>query len=388
MSKAFSLYKEQADVLSDCVFHIVNNRYARAKDQIMILGANAGTGKTYTANVLCQTMKAFGYTGVAIAFTGKAVTQLKKSGIPARTFHSLMYTPVIDETTGDCIDFKRRTISEVLAEAGSFIVLDESSMIPKNMWEDLKTIGLPIIALGDYAQLPPIDQNNPEFNVMHQDHPHIKLTVNRRTDPSLAGIVKLSNHFRENNTIPRISGNGLSFIYKRQLDVSYFRENDFDGILVGTNKMRKNITSKVRSAKDIDTSIPTIGENIMCLKNTMVDSGATSLSNGELFRVEAVFEGDKSSKFIIRSIDDPTKTTTIQVINDYWTTEKMPIMRQEDRAKYQEFTFGYCFSVWKAQGSSLNRVLFVDEDVSFFADQQKFRYTAVSRAAKELVYAR
>ena len=382
----YSLYAEQSDAMDECLQHIINFHSGKSRDQVLIFSANAGAGKTYTANVTSKVLSHFGYTGTAIAFTGKAVTQLSKSGIPAQTFHSLMYKPILD-SDGECIGFDKKPRSEVLDAAGSYILLDESSMIPFSMYNDLLAIGLPVIAIGDEAQLPPIDREHPDFNVMEiDDVPRITLLTNRRTDPECVGITKLSNSLRDSNGVPRRSGNGLKMVRKSSvLNVQFFRENEFDGVIVGTNKTRKSVTSMIRNAKGIDSPLPTIGEPIMCLRNGFVDG--RTIANGEVFTVEAVFDKGSASVFSVRSVDNPDKILNVKVLNEFWETEKMPRMSKEVAMKYQQFTFGYAATCWKWQGSSLNRVLFIDEDISFFGDQQKFRYTAVSRAAKSLVYA-
>lgn len=383
---SYELYKEQADALSECVHFIMNNHVI--KEPVLIFGAKGGTGKSFTANILGKVLSSFGLSGVAIAFTGRAVSHLVKSGIPARTFHSLMYKPEFDKD-GDLVGFQRRTQSEILAEAGSYVLLDESSMIPSSMWDDVKSIGLPIVALGDYAQLPPIDTVNRDFNVMFEDHPRVSLETNRRTDPSFDGILKLCDHFRESPNVPRfVKGNGIKVVSKGETqNVNFIRDGGFDVIVCGMNKTRKKFNDLTRASRDFHGDLPNVGERIVCLKNTWLDNGSTYICNGELFDVLAIFEGVKESRFVVKSIDTGNQTT-VRVLNEFWITEKMPRMKSDEAMKYQEFTFGYSLTCHKVQGSSFDNVLFYDEDVSFFVDQQKFRYTGTSRAAKHLTYAR
>ena len=54
------------------------------------------------------------------------------------------------------------------------------------------------------------------------------------------------------------------------------------------------------------------------------------------------------------------------------------------RDPYQ-FVNGYAATVFKCQGSEFDMPLYYDEDVSWFVDQRKFRYTGITRAKQKLV---
>ena len=54
-----------------------------------------------------------------------------------------------------------------------------------------------------------------------------------------------------------------------------------------------------------------------------------------------------------------------------------------------EFTYGYCITCWKAQGSQWGKVLVIEEAFPFDIEtHQRFIYTAATRAIEKLVLIR
>ena len=55
-----------------------------------------------------------------------------------------------------------------------------------------------------------------------------------------------------------------------------------------------------------------------------------------------------------------------------------------ERRTYDEFTFGYCLTVHKAQGSQWDKVYLFDESYVFRDDRARWLYTGVTRAAESI----
>ena len=88
------------------------------------------------------------------AYTGKAASVLRKKGVEdAQTIHSLIYTAVEDEETGE-VHFILSDDSP--AADADLIVLDEVIMVNKEIADDLQSFGKKILVLGDPGQLPPV----------------------------------------------------------------------------------------------------------------------------------------------------------------------------------------------------------------------------------------
>lgn len=82
------------------------------------------------------------------AYTGRAAQVLKNYGCPnAITLHKLLYAPKIHKDGS--YSFAYRKWSEEERETRKLIVVDEVSMVPKKIWDDLLNRNIHIIALGD-----------------------------------------------------------------------------------------------------------------------------------------------------------------------------------------------------------------------------------------------
>jgi exodeoxyribonuclease-5 len=67
--------------------------------------------------------------------------------------------------------------------------------------------------------------------------------------------------------------------------------------------------------------------------------------------------------------------------------------KSEDIAWYEkkeahEFDYGYALTCHKAQGSQWNSVMLIDESHVFKKDSHRWLYTAITRAAEQLVIVR
>ena len=120
----------------------------------LTLGGYAGTGKSTIIKVLLDALTNKGLHFTSAAYTGKACNVLRKKGIPANTIHSTIYTPVTNEKNETEWQCKSRL---QLRHEGIFgFVIDEASMVSKEIHQDLVSFGLPIIYVGDHGQLEPI----------------------------------------------------------------------------------------------------------------------------------------------------------------------------------------------------------------------------------------
>jgi exodeoxyribonuclease-5 len=354
------------------------------RDGSLIIGGIGGSGKTFTIRRGIEFLSSQNIRGYMGAYTGRASSQLRKSGLDAKTLHSLLYKAVLDDK-GDLLFFDKRPLDEILESAGSFLCIDEGSMVPKGMVDTLLSLHVPLIMSGDFFQLPSVDPENGEYNAMtDMAGERISLTQNRRIDPDAEGIFRITEHLREHNTLPRMGGKGYKAISKAKiLNVPYHENNQYDVILVGTNKTRKKLNNLVRNGRGFTSKVPDIGERVICLQNTVLNE--VPLSNGEIFEVKGVIQGNTMSTFYLENVDNGD-TVAVNIYNETWETEKIPSNHnKKTNGNVGCFGYAYAISVHKSQGSTFENVLFYDEDVSFFLNQQRFRYTACSRASKNLV---
>ena len=89
------------------------------------------------------------------AYTGKAALVMRKNGCAdATTIHSFLYS----HQTDDRGHVTWTVNKDGPAARAKLIVIDEVSMVNRQMGEDLLSLGVPILVLGDPAQLPPVDR--------------------------------------------------------------------------------------------------------------------------------------------------------------------------------------------------------------------------------------
>jgi len=369
--KGGTMIKDQLNEEQTNAFNIIVDKL-RSKDiDPLIFYGYAGTGKSMTVHAVLQELS---HMNIAkVAFTGRAA-----SAINGITCHSLLYKPEIDDK-GNLVKFVHRNASEVKEQCSNGIIVDESSMIPEYMHDELMGIGVPVIWVGDLAQLPPIDPNNPDFNVMNLEYDRIGLTQIMRVHDDSYGIQELSNHLRNKNTIPRRKMKGVRFVARgKATSLEFLRSNYFNVVICGMNKTRKKLNETIRAARGFHGETPNEGETVICLKNNVTEN--KKLFNGEIYVVEGILPAGKNvNKYLLRDTNGNTVTAVVE--DDTWMTESA------NSPQNDIFGFGYAMTVHKSQGSSIERVLYIDEDVSFFLDQKKFRYTAVTRASKELTVA-
>lgn len=396
-TKVVSLFPDQLHAMWRCLDFIIHDEPSL---RIIRFKAKGGTGKTHTIRefikVLQTNIKGKHLNPAVVSLTGRAASQLSKGGIEATTCHRLLYTPVVDDD-GDLTGWQKNPPSQIRADY-DYIIIDEGSMASLGIIEDLMAINLPIIIMGDHKQLDAVDpeSDDPEpFNIMDHEpsywgieYPDISLTINRRVDPECTGIMKLTEACRHGPSIPRIGGAGLKWTTKKNaLTVQYHRDNQFDVIICGMHKTRKNLNNLVRRARGYDGERAEKGEQLICKTNTVI--GGKAVYNGDIVYVTGRIDGEDRATYFMTHEDGSKFQAT--VLDATLTDEYVPRMRErkktEEKAGLEVFFFGYAITVHSAQGSTFDNLLFFHEDVSFFISQQKFNYTGTSRAAKSLTMA-
>ena len=375
---------------------IAIDRYNHNEPYTVIAGY-AGTGKSTLINFIIAALEVNPEDEVAyITFTGKASEVLREKGCPnAMTAHKLLY---YSKQMPNGKFFYRPRPS--LEKNYKVIVVDEVSMLPKDMWDLLLTHGIYVIACGDPFQIPPIDKNQ-DNGILN--NPHIFLDeVMRQAKES--DIICLSMDIREGKKINPFKGNDTQVFNKKDLcDGMYFWA---DQILVSTNKSRHDINSYIRD--DLGRGFePEINDKVICLRNcwdTLSEKQCDPLINGSIGTISAMHM--ESIDYIImgQKVTAPVLVTDLITSNDEYknlhidytaltTGEKFFNPRQEYiiRKNKQnpelpiEFNFGYAITGHRAQGSQWNKVLVLEESFPFDRiEHARWLYTTVTRAAEKL----
>jgi len=388
------LSKEQQDIHDQ----VIDWFSGPAPSNYLSVGGFAGTGKTTLIGFITETLKnKIGELPIAyVTYTGKASLVLKSKIKLAfddyvGTIHSLIYRPIVDNT-GKLIRWDLRNDVPV-----SLIVLDEASMVSKDIWNDLKSYGIPILAIGDHGQLPPIGENN--FSLMKK--PHLLLTeIHRQALEN--PIIKLSMLVRKTGQIPtKIFGKQVAkFDYsdsRAQSILNNWKYKEDSQILCGLNKTRVKINDHIRGLNGFERNDPYEKEKLICLKNNK----DLNIMNGQIgYLNSAKIETNYLLTLNIAMGGESTNTTCLthrkcfgsvkygvaskeiynkKILNGFSYFDKKPNINL--------FDFGYAISVHRSQGSEWHTIVLIEERNFYQTDDdyKRWLYTAITRARNRLI---
>jgi ATP-dependent exoDNAse (exonuclease V) alpha subunit len=364
---------------------------AKNKPPFVTFGGYAGTGKTTLISVLRKKLKKknknlkvsfCSYTGKAARVLESTLKQQKAiyEKDTVGTIHSLIYSPIIDEKTEEIIGWEKKDDLK-----SDLIIVDEASMVDETIWRDLLTYNIPIIAVGDHGQLPPI---RGKFNLM--EDPELKLEkIHRQAQDN--PIIKVSILARERGFIPTRKYSVNVMKVSRQDEDSQELVADllasFDEqtlILCGYNKTRIMLNTSIRQIKEFESPLPSPKDRVICLRN----NHQKRIYNGMLGYVNSIEKDDKNWYYAKIDLDDEEKQfkglISVQQFNN-----PQPFNFTKDRGSFimgDLFDFGYALTVHKAQGSQSKRVILFEERFPRMDDEmwRRWLYTGVTRAQEEL----
>lgn len=373
---------------------------ADGKTQFACISGYAGTGKSAVISTLWSELviaeTRYGIRGCVTSFTGRACENLNERGVPCSTSHSLFYEPVLDHN-GNLLYFKQKDVQTIRDEIGDYVIVEEASMMPLDLISKVLDTGAFVLFVGDDEQLDCIDGESVFTAISNQSEKYAHLfdnmpiifleEVKRTADGSSINLFA-----QDIRTTGRLSfksaGNDVKKLRKKDFNMKWLRENwkDWDVIICGTNRTRAKYNMLVRAAIGKTSEYPEPGDRVVCLSNSVV--AGSKINNGELFEVLTSYIGDKTSQFQIQKIGADMQKCgpllTVQVDNNMWD-ESVRSPENFGNRNLHDFTFGYALTCHKMQGSSMPNVIFYDEDVSFFIDQKRFRYTGCTRPSESLL---
>ena len=333
----------------------------------------AGTGKT---TAIATAMDNAGLHVAYIAFTGKAASVMRRNGIDAQTLHSLIYRRIDDDPKTGEPRFERAKRSEV--GRYDLIVLDECSMIGEELARDLLSFGVPVLAIGDPAQLPPV-KSKERLGYFTSGKPDVMLTEIHRQAVGNP-ILQLSITARNGEILKYGNYGDSRVLFSGDIDPDELWEAD--QVIVGTNATRARLNKRARAHYNMTDPTPMFGDKIICIRN----SPKYNIFNGEMFTVIRC-DVDSSawlSMDVVR-LEDPAKTI-IPDIRVHRTMFEPDGSKRDDSTLGDSgrFEYGYAITAHKAQGSQWDNLIVIDESKVFREDKDKWLYTAITRAAKTL----
>lgn len=359
----------------------------------------AGTGKSTLVKFIVAALDIPEDYVCYIAYTGKAAKVLREKGCPnAMTAHRLLYQsfPRADGT------FYHK-VKRPLDWPYKLIIVDEISMLPKEIWELLLSHQIHVICLGDPFQLPPIGEDN---QVLY--NPHIFLDeIMRQAQES--EIIRLTMDIRNGKPLSLFKGKEVQVIDPK--DVVGGMYGWADQIIVAKNLTRRTINSQMRHMLfGVDNEIPVEGDKIICLRNaweTVTEAGDV-LVNGTIGTINNIkynrnhpflkpqmtadFVSDDYTDFDIQVSPFDVSFRELNIDYKLLTTGE-PTVTEKNFRKFPKqfrpltFDYGYCITCHKAQGSEYDKVLVLEEFLRG-NDHDRWLYTAATRAKERLVIVR
>jgi exodeoxyribonuclease-5 len=374
----------------------------------LTLGGLAGTGKTTLIGRLAEVLPRAEI--AYAAYTGKAVSvmtaKLAESGVGAdriSTLHRLLYSP---QPVTVCTESEVLALGEAgrcgphLARPGpcpvrqqvsftprpdpldglDLVVADEASMIPERLWADLTGYGVPVLAVGDHGQLPPVRS---AFYLMAS--PDLRLEQIHRQDaanPTGMAILNMARWAREQGRIPHgWYGPDVVKITPGELCRAGLHPGESDMIICATNATRQYHNAAMRAWAG-RSGPPQAGDVVTCLRNNY-DAGLFNGMRGTILAVtgSTSVRGEPAWKARIglEGLDAPwAGAMSAAQFGAAGTLSGLP----RDMAL---FDYGYAQTAHKSQGASAGRVLVIEEGwPPPGLDRSRWLYTAVTRATTAL----
>lgn len=349
------------------------------------LAGLAGTGKTTTIASLPSALPMLRF--AFCAPTNKAANVLRgklPGSAQVTTVHGLIYKQRMKEPGVPARDDDGALIFDALDNMrgdADLVVVDEASMIDSRMWSDLTSYGVPVLAVGDPFQLPPVRDS---FCLMKSAD--FTLTdIQRQVADS--PIIRLAYMVRSGDEVPFGElGQGVR-------KIRYQRHNpQVDGIssvaLAWRNKTVAKLNKGAREAQGLASDYVEPGEPVI------------SYSSDPLRGIYNNMSG-RMTEFVPDPISDALAFARISIDGEHlWegTVHRDQFAHGKalrDDWQYRSrfgpvrhacWDYAYALTVHRAQGSEWDAVIVDDRTYhgKRANDHQKWLYTAITRAKERL----
>lgn len=389
------------------------------------LAGYAGVGKSTVVDFLLEELGLQSHQVRMCAPTGKASLVLKEKTPEfaefTSTLHKLFYRA--KQLPSGAVRF---VPTDENIKGAKLIIIDESSMVGEYTANQIipmaKRAGVKVLIIGDPGQLPPVGQKEYFFKkpetflteVLRQakDNPIINLSMMIRA----ANDKKQMFYF---GSRPVKLKDNLFILNRADMKIAQLASVVKGGgaVICGRNATRAKYNREVREFLGFNVKDTLMeGEKIMVKKNMDEDVDGCEVTNGmvgtatnvkmrdnmycDFTFVPDAFEGERKMTVrmdvLFEKKDDPkapgTRMDELMEINRKLFEKKQPLIEVG-----AEMVLGYIITAHASQGSQWDKVVVINEadmcgkDRSFrykpdaYKEQNRWLYTAVTRAAKVLV---
>lgn len=257
------------------------------------------------------------------------------------------------------------------------IIIDEFGMISDEVFEELLTLDIPIIALGDSNQLKPVGGFNKY--ILNPDYELTKLHRFAEKSP----INFLATKARKGEKIKEgLYGNVLVInendFYKNEKLVNLLLTTE--QTICGYNKTVKSLNDDIRYMRgiDVDNNIyPIVGEKLLCRKNNY----DLDIINGDDVIVRKIGKIDESNGIIHMDLENEygrlLQNTKCNLGRFDKEIEKNVYYMKLN--SYEQFYYSYVKTAHSAQGSGYKDGVIFNEAFGSEEDRRAWLYTAITR---------
>ncbi len=370
---------------------IAVSRYTN-HDPYTVISGYAGTGKSTLVRFIIDALNLKKEDVAYVAYTGKAALVLKEKGCPnATTAHQLLYK-AYPKGYQQFVYLPRRPLEHYY----KLIVVDEVSMLPKEMWNLLLSHHIHVLALGDPGQLPPINGSN---DVLANPHIFLDEVMRQALDSE---IIQLSMNVRNKVPLRLLDGKDVKVIDKKDMVEGMYTWADI--IICGKNNTRFDVNDRMRKyIWNTENNAPVLGDKVICGHNDwnvlseikhqpLVNGLIGSICSLEEFKLR--IPGYKTINLYKGGlVVDEGEDGFAPLIMDAKLFLKHEETINKQNYKYlknfsiKPFEYAYAITCHKSQGSEYNKVLVLEENWPG-QEHERWLYTAVTRAADKLVIVR
>lgn len=384
-----------------------------------VITGYAGTGKTS----MIKAIESLYGTPIVLAPTGKASLRVNEAtGIYAQTLHQYIYRPRADSESGE-VKFVLREAQEVRRPDNGLVIVDEASMVGREMWEDLWSIcqmlDLKVLLVGDNFQLAPVEKKRDDdadsfipltmLNTPHRAH-LAEVTRQALDSPILRASMML-------RTTSRISEpmRLLKQVYSSDFDATCRRMFEEGGVVICyKNETRARINATVRRQLGYEREIQA-GEPLLVLRNNY----GVNKFNGEVVPFKRWVAFDRTSHAVVDRFRSTSKMLQFGVAEIDTSDEVMLVPEQihgetadmgdhvvekASRRYYRDWyspdgeedtnpdgtprgpphlhaNFGYALTAHKSQGSEWKQgLVFIEKSIRpTSVEGRRWVYTAITR---------
>ena len=163
-----------------------------------------------------------------------------------------------------------------------------------------------------------------------------------------------------------------------------------DQVLCGTNATRKAVNRMMRDSlieqgkiKPIEKPdncrhLPGVGDRLVCLRN----NHELGLLNGSIWYVlECTVVDDDTISLLVEDEANDANVVRCNAHRHHFEDRELAFYERLDA---NEFFYGYVLTCHKSQGSEWDHVIVIDQGHVFRDHARRWRYTAITRAAKRI----